>query len=73
MSRHQLASSGASTKIHVGEVNIDEKLVARLVTTQFPHLADLPIRAVQSTGTVNAIYRLGDHLCARLPRVSSWA
>jgi aminoglycoside phosphotransferase (APT) family kinase protein len=24
-------------------------------------------------GTVNAIYQLGDNLCARLPRVSSWA
>ncbi|HEX2741321.1 MAG TPA: aminoglycoside phosphotransferase family protein, partial [Rubrobacter sp.] len=27
----------------------------------------------QSTGTVNAIYRLGDHLCVRLPRVQRWA
>jgi len=59
--------------MHRGEVDIDEALVARLVAAQFPHLADLPIRAVPSTGTVNAIYRLGDHLCARLPRVSSWA
>jgi aminoglycoside phosphotransferase (APT) family kinase protein len=60
-------------KMHVGEVNIDEQLVERLVAAQFPELADLPVRAVQSTGTVNAIYRLGDHLCARLPRVASWA
>jgi aminoglycoside phosphotransferase (APT) family kinase protein len=60
-------------KMHAGEVAIDEELVERLVVAQFPQLADLPISAVQSTGTVNAIYRLGDHLCARLPRVSSWA
>jgi aminoglycoside phosphotransferase (APT) family kinase protein len=60
-------------KMHAGEVDIGEELVARLIATQFPQLADLPIRAVQSTGTVNAIYRLGDHLCARLPRVPSWA
>jgi aminoglycoside phosphotransferase (APT) family kinase protein len=60
-------------KMHVAEVTIDEEIVARLVMTQFPHLADLPIREVQSTGTVNAIYRLGDHLYVRLPRVPSWA
>ena len=60
-------------KMHAGEVDIDERLVARLLVAQFPQLADLPISAVQSTGTVNAIYRLGDHLCARLPRVASWA
>jgi aminoglycoside phosphotransferase (APT) family kinase protein len=60
-------------KMHAGEVDIDEALVTRLMVAQFPHLADLPIRAVPSMGTVNAIYRLGDHLCARLPRVSSWA
>jgi aminoglycoside phosphotransferase (APT) family kinase protein len=60
-------------KMHAGEVDIDVELVQRLVAVQFPQLADLPIRAVQSTGTVNAIYRLGDHLCARLPRVPSWA
>jgi aminoglycoside phosphotransferase (APT) family kinase protein len=40
---------------------------------QFPRLASLPVSAVQSTGTVNAIYRLGDHLCARLPRVQKYA
>jgi aminoglycoside phosphotransferase (APT) family kinase protein len=59
--------------MHEGEVGIDEELVRRLVAAQFPHLADLPIRAVRSTGTVNAIYRLGDDLCARMPRVAAWA
>jgi hypothetical protein len=55
-------------KMHAGEVHIDAALVGRLIAEQFPRWADLPIRAVRSTGTVNAIYRLGDHLCARLPR-----
>lgn len=59
--------------MHEGEVDIDAELVRRLVAAQFPQLADLPIRAVPSTATVNAIYRLGDHLCARLPRVPQWA
>jgi aminoglycoside phosphotransferase (APT) family kinase protein len=56
-------------KMHDGEAEIDAALVRRLVAAQFPHLADLPVREVRSTGTVNAIYRLGEQLCARLPRV----
>lgn len=60
-------------KMHSHEIDIDEVLVKRLLAGQFPHLAGLPIRAVQSTGTVNALYRLGEQLCVRLPRVPSWA
>jgi aminoglycoside phosphotransferase (APT) family kinase protein len=60
-------------KMHDGEVDIDADLAGRLVAEQFPQLADLPVRAVPSTGTVNAIFRLGDRLCARLPRVRTWA
>jgi len=59
--------------MHDGEVDIDVHLVRRLVAQQFPQWADLPIVAIQSTGTVNAIYRIGDRLCARLPRVPAWA
>ena len=60
-------------KMHDGEVGIDAGLVRRLVDGQFPRLAGLPVSPVQSTGTVNAIYRLGDHLCARLPRMQEYA
>lgn len=56
-------------KMHDDELHIDAELVRRLVAAQFPRLAGLPVREVQSTGTVNAIYRLGDELYARLPRV----
>lgn len=59
--------------MHNEEVHIDAALVRRLVAEQFPRWADLPIRAVRSTATVNAIYRLGDQLYARLPRVEEWA
>lgn len=59
--------------MHDGEVDIDPELVRRLLAAQFPQLTDLPIREVVATGTVNAIYRLGDHLYARLPRVQGWA
>ncbi len=60
-------------KMHAGEVPIDAGLVGRLISEQFPRWAGLPISAVPSTGTVNAIYRIGDRLCARLPRVQEWA
>lgn len=59
--------------MHDDEMDIDAALVGGLVAAQFPQWADLPIRAAESTGTVNAIYRLGDHLYARLPRVEEWA
>ena len=60
-------------KMHDGEVGIDAGLVRRLVAVQFPRLAGLPVSAVRPTGTVNAIYRLGDDLCARLPRLQQYA
>ncbi len=60
-------------KMHADEFHIDASLVRRLLVGQFPQWADLPISAVRSMGTVNAIYRLGDHLYARLPRVEGWA
>jgi aminoglycoside phosphotransferase (APT) family kinase protein len=59
--------------MHDGEVDIDVQLVERLVAGQFPHLTDLPIDPVPSTATVNAIFRLGDQLCVRLPRVAAWS
>jgi aminoglycoside phosphotransferase (APT) family kinase protein len=60
-------------KMHAGEVPIDAELVGCLISEQFPRWAGLPISAVPSTGTVNTIYRIGDRLCARLPRVQEWA
>ena len=63
----------APVRMHDDEVAIDPALVGRLVAAQFPRLAGSPIRRVRSTGTVNAIYRLGDDLCARLPLVAKWA
>ena len=43
------------------------------MAAQFPRLAGRPVTPFRSTGTVNAIYRLGDDLYARLPRVARWA
>jgi aminoglycoside phosphotransferase (APT) family kinase protein len=54
--------------MHEDEVHIDVALVRRLIADQFPERAGLIIREVQSTGTVNAIYRVGEDAYARLPR-----
>ncbi len=64
---------GAQAKMHAGEIDIDVSLVRRLLREQFPHLAGNSLTAVRSTGTVNAIFRLGDELCVRLPRLAAWA
>jgi aminoglycoside phosphotransferase (APT) family kinase protein len=61
-----------SQKMHADEIDISADVVATLITEQFPQWADLPLRRVPSTGTVNALYRLGDELVVRLCRVP-WA
>ncbi|NLS78459.1 MAG: aminoglycoside phosphotransferase family protein [Chloroflexi bacterium] len=59
-------------RMHADEIDTDETLVARLLAAQFPQWAGLPIRRVPSSGTDNALYRLGEGLVARLPRIH-WA
>jgi aminoglycoside phosphotransferase (APT) family kinase protein len=53
--------------MHVDEVEVDAALVAGMLHTQLPDLAELPIRRVASGGTENAIFRLGDRLALRMP------
>jgi aminoglycoside phosphotransferase (APT) family kinase protein len=62
----------AAQKMHADEVHTDASLVRRLLAAQFPEWADLSLERVQSAGTDNAIYRLGDELAVRLPRIH-WA
>ena len=58
--------------MHDDEVTTDAALVARLVAEQFPDWAGLPVTPVEPWGTDNAIYRLGDELSVRMPRIH-WA
>ncbi len=60
------------TPMHDDEVPVDHDLVRRLLDTQFPQFAHLPLRRVEPWGTDNAIWRLGDDLVVRLPRIE-WA
>jgi aminoglycoside phosphotransferase (APT) family kinase protein len=62
----------AALKMHADEIETDVALVRRLLAGQFPQWADLAIDPVVSYGTDHDIYRLGDHLAARLPRIG-WA
>lgn len=56
-------------RMHEDEVEVDDALVRRLLSMQMPHLADRPISVVEPWGTDNGIWRLGDDLVVRLPRI----
>lgn len=58
--------------MHANEFHTDVALLRRLIAEQFPQWADRSIVRVQSAGTDNAIYRLGDDLAVRMPRID-WA
>jgi aminoglycoside phosphotransferase (APT) family kinase protein len=59
--------------MHSDEAVTDVALVTWLIAEQFPTLAALEVRPVGEPGTVNAVFRLGDGLCVRLPRLDEWA
>lgn len=58
--------------MHDDEIEIDADLVRALIDVQMPEFADRPLRPVEPWGTDNAIWRLGDDLVIRLPRID-WA
>lgn len=60
-------------RMHADELEIDEPLVRRLLREQLPEFAELPLERVEPEGTVNAIFRLGDELAVRLPRLVEWS
>jgi aminoglycoside phosphotransferase (APT) family kinase protein len=62
----------AETKMHADELHTDADLVRRLLAAQFPEWAALPVERVPSSGTDNALYRLGSDMVVRLPRIG-WA
>jgi aminoglycoside phosphotransferase (APT) family kinase protein len=58
--------------MHDDEVATDASLVRRLLAAQFPQWANLSLGRVQSSGTDNALYRLGEDMVVRMPRIH-WA
>ncbi|MGK5682865.1 aminoglycoside phosphotransferase family protein [Actinoplanes sp. URMC 104] len=53
--------------MHADQIAVTAATVRALVDEQFPQWRDLPVRPLDSQGTVNAIFRLGDSLTARFP------
>ncbi len=51
--------------MHADQLTVPLGTVRELVREQFPRWRSLGIRAVDSQGTVNAIFRIGSHLAAR--------
>ncbi|MFD8374206.1 aminoglycoside phosphotransferase family protein [Streptomyces sp. NPDC059688] len=60
--------SGPPHKMHADEPDLDAPLVQRLIARRFPQWAGLPVRRLASSGTENAMFRLGSELVVRLPR-----
>jgi aminoglycoside phosphotransferase (APT) family kinase protein len=53
--------------VHADELPIDADMARDLIGTQFPRWRGQTVRRVTSSGTVNAIFRLGDRFAARFP------
>ena len=53
--------------MHPDQLDVSLATVTRLIANQLPAYSDLPVRPVETVGTVNAIFRVGDDLAARFP------
>lgn len=57
----------AAVNMHADQLAVSTVMVRDLVDEQFPGWRGLAVKAVESPGTVNAIFRIGDRLAARFP------
>jgi hypothetical protein len=55
------------TTMSADRMDLDVALVRRLINTQFPRWADLPIRPCEPGGWDNRTFHLGDQMTVRLP------
>jgi aminoglycoside phosphotransferase (APT) family kinase protein len=53
--------------MHADQLAVSPGAVRELIDEQFPDWRSMPIMAVDSQGTVNAIFRIGGQLAARFP------
>jgi aminoglycoside phosphotransferase (APT) family kinase protein len=58
---------------YINKLIIDASLVRRLITTQFPQLANLEITPVQQSGWDNRTFHLGKRMTVRLPSQAEYA
>jgi aminoglycoside phosphotransferase (APT) family kinase protein len=57
----------SGVQMHEGQLAVSPAIVRQLVDEQFPEWRMLPVEGIASSGTVNAIFRIGDQLVARFP------
>ncbi len=67
-----VASVTRASALHEDEVTISDDLARTLVDEQFPQWRGLPLRRLAPLGTDNQLFRLGDDLLLRMPRIE-WA
>lgn len=53
--------------MHADQIYIDEDIACELIYEQFPEYGNLPIVVLQTMGTTNAIFRVGETMTARFP------
>ena len=58
--------------MHEGEIAISDEVVRRLVAHQLPEWASGELTRLPPTGTDNQLFRLGEELLVRMPRID-WA
>jgi aminoglycoside phosphotransferase (APT) family kinase protein len=61
----------STSKMHADNINVS--LVRRLIATQFPQWADLPVEPVEAGGWDNKTFHLGAHMTVRLPSAARYA
>jgi aminoglycoside phosphotransferase (APT) family kinase protein len=54
-------------------LQVDAELAVRLVASQFPQWADLPVRPVAAGGSDNRTFHLGDNMLVRMPSALRYA
>jgi aminoglycoside phosphotransferase (APT) family kinase protein len=59
-------------RMHEDEVAVEDGTVRALLRKQFPDWADESLQRIEDSGTDNAIYRLGETMGIRMPRIH-WA
>ncbi len=59
--------------MHQDDLPVTDALVRALLATHTPQWADEPLHRVESSGTDNALYRIGEGLVLRIPRRESAA
>ncbi|HWD61716.1 MAG TPA: aminoglycoside phosphotransferase family protein, partial [Humibacter sp.] len=57
--------------MHDGQLTVTVDDVRALIAEQFPRWSHEPVAALMTSGTVNAIFRVGDRVAARFPLVVS--